>query len=123
MLRVPIRRSVPIPRPSVKVSRLPSGSNFHPLVILDRAVVFLETGVSFFAWFLLAAILVEPCDGLPGPVCRCLSCHRIEPGRKGEVFGKLRTQRLHIKLRDAVPIHPEPDGLVADELRDTNRLV
>src|SRR5581483_10605962 len=62
-------------------------------------------------------------DTGPGPVCGGLPSHRIEAGRKGVVFGKLRTERLKVILPDAPRVHPEPQRLIAYKLRGTNRFV
>ena len=91
--------------------------------VLDTAIVFLEARVALLAWLFLAAVLVEPGDRLPGPVCRCLAGHRIKAGGKGEVFRQLGAERLHVILAHAARIHPEPNGFVPDELRGANGLV
>ena len=99
--------------------------------VLYRAVVFLETGIAFClppprslgARLLLTAVFIEAGDGLPGTVSTGLTRHRIEPGGKRVVLGKLSAEGLHLVLAHAPRIHPQPDGLIADELDDADGFV
>ena len=91
--------------------------------VFYRAVILLKAGIALLAWFLLTAVLVEARDRLPGPVSSGLPSHRVEPSSKWIVFGKLRAERLQVRLTDATPVHPKPNGFVANELRGADGFV
>lgn len=85
-------------------------------LVLGRAVIVLKTGIALLAGFVLAAILVEATDSRPGAICRCLPRIGVQLGGKGEVFGKLRAEALLLNPADVLPIHPQAQRLVANEL-------
>jgi hypothetical protein len=91
--------------------------------VLDAPVVMLKSGIAFLAWFLRLAVLIEAVDRKPSTVCTRLTSLGIETSGKGVFFGKSGTAALQIVLVDAVPIHPQTEALVSDELHYTNGFI
>jgi len=78
--------------------QLPAG-----LLVLNGAVIVLKEGIAFLTGLVLPTVLIEARDRQPGPVATCLPGLRIEPSRKGILFGKSGAVALKIVLGDAVP--------------------
>src|SRR5689334_18422595 len=114
---LPLKRTVPMPCPRVLCDALAIWLQLPTRrLVFNRPGISLELGVARPARLVLAAIFVEAGDGLPCPISSGLTRHRVEASGKGILVRQLRAERLHVVLTDAAPIHPEPDGLVADEL-------
>ncbi len=91
--------------------------------VLHRTVVTLKAWVAFLARLLLLAVLVEAGNRLPGSICGGLTRHRVEASCEGEVFSKLRAERLKLIRTHTSRIHPEPKCFVADELHRANGVI
>src|SRR5579871_6615168 len=114
----PINRRVPMPVPSVKVRRLPSGSSFQPPTLYST-----ERLSCWNLGYPFSAVLVEATDSCPGTVSRRLSGIGVHPGDKRILFRQLCAQSLLLGPADAAPIHPQAQRFVADELDRSEGLV
>src|SRR5713226_2349232 len=90
------------------------------LFILDASSIVLKLWVALLARLVFLAVVVEPLNSKPCPVCTGLPCLGIESRSKGEFFGKDSTSDLQIVFRDTLPIHPQAQTCVADELNDAD---
>jgi hypothetical protein len=93
------------------------------LLVLDGAVVVLELRVALLAALLLLAVLVEPRNGEPGARGGRLPCLGIEAAGERKLAGQLCAQTLQVIVARAARVHPQAQGLVADELHGADRLL
>src|SRR5262245_46131937 len=112
-----------MPWPSVKVSRLPSGSNRILWSYSPPSGYHAGSGVAFLARFLLSTVLVAAGHGEPGTVGGGLARLGVEPGGKGIRAGKRGAVDWQVVIATAAPIHPAPQALVPDELDGAQGLV
>src|SRR6266446_2145820 len=91
--------------------------------VLDRSIIVLELGIALLAWFVLAAIVIEPRDSGPCTICCGLTGLGVETAGKGVLVGQLSTRTLQIVLGGPASIHPEAQTLVADELHGADGLL
>src|SRR5262249_11783043 len=83
--------------------QLPAGG-----LVLDTAVVFLETGVALLPGFALATVLVEAGNRLPGTIGGGVPSHGVEMRCEWVVPRKLGAVRLQVVPSDAASIDPQP---------------
>ena len=93
------------------------------LLVLNGAIVMLETGIAFLAGFVVLAIVIEPFDGEPGARGRGLPGLGIEPAGKWKDLRKLGTQALQVVLARPACVYPEAECFVPDELDDADGLL
>lgn len=91
-------------------------------LVLHAPVVVLESWVSLLPWLFVLAIVIEAEDGKISTVGTGLTGHGIEAGGERIFLGKYSTVGLQVVLRDAIPIHPQAQALVTDELGSMDSL-
>ncbi len=103
---------------------LPRSVELPPrLLVLHRAAIALEAGIPLLPRALLPAVGVEALDGRPGAGGGGLAGLGVEPSGKVELVSQTGAEHLQVIGADTPPIHPQPQGFVADELRRADGLV
>src|SRR5690348_14684034 len=98
--------------------QLPAG-----LFVLHASSIVLETWITFLAWLVLLAVVIEAGNSKPCSICTGLTGLGIETNSKGIVFRKNSTIALKIILADTAFIHPQAQTLVSDELHYSDGFV
>src|SRR5260370_16651679 len=91
------------------------------LFVLHTSVVVLKCGISLLSRLFVLAILIEARDSEIGTISRCLTGLGVESRGERIFFGKDSTIGLQVVFGDILPIHPQTDTFVADELYNAYR--
>src|SRR5260370_15432169 len=97
--------------------KLPSGR-----FVLHAPAMVLKLGISFLAWFLLLAIVIEAGNSKPCTIGRSLTSLGIETTSKGVFLSQHFTVGLQVVFGGTRIAHPQTHAFVADELDNTNSL-
>lgn len=92
-------------------------------LVLNRSVIMLKLWIAFLSRFLVLAIVIEPTDSGPRPICAGLSCLGIEASGKSIRTGQDGTVALEIVFVHVAPVHPLAQAFIANELDNAYALV
>jgi len=75
--------------------KLPSG-----LLVLNRSVIVLKSGIAFLPRLLFLAILIEPADSKIGTISTCLTGLGVKPAGKGVFFCQGSAVSLQVVFKE-----------------------
>src|SRR5262245_20219027 len=89
-------------------------------LVFHTPVIVLKLWVSLLPRLFVLAILVKPGNSKPRAICTGLTSLGVKSRGERVLFGKYCIGGLQVVFRDILPIHPQAQTLVADELGGTN---
>ena len=90
-------------------------------LVLYASIIVLELWIAFLPWLLFLTVLIEAGDSEPCTISTCLTSLRVEARGKWVFFGKDSAVGLQVVFADTLPIHPQTQTFVANELDNTYR--